>query len=103
MAVKLRTCACCGTARPTSWFSWNQKAYRYSPNCKDCGAWLFLFRKVFGPTRDWESNRDNAREYHRLHSEAKQERERLQRLADKPSTRAAMDLYAAFGIGMPNA
>jgi hypothetical protein len=97
--IKLRVCKCCGAAQPTSCYSWNQKSLRYSPNCKDCGAWLFLLRKVFGEVRNEESNRINQRERQRQ----RRETDRLNRLANKPTTRAAMDLYAAFGIGMPRA
>lgn len=83
--VKLRTCGCCGVARPTSWFSWNQKALRYSPNCKDCGAWLFLFRKVFGPTRDWDHNRKRQRTY-----------EFEKRITSRPTNIAGVNLFNAW-------
>lgn len=42
-------CACCGIEQVTHSFAWNGKTGDYSPNCKSCGAWLFLLRKVFGP------------------------------------------------------
>lgn len=49
MTLKLRTCTCCGDPKPTNQFNWSGKTRRCIPTCKDCGQWLFLFRKVFGP------------------------------------------------------
>ena len=61
--LKHRVCQCCHEARPTGMFSWNAKAHDYCPNCKDCGQWLFLFRKVFGSTRDWGKSGQRKRDY----------------------------------------
>ncbi|NVN99265.1 MAG: hypothetical protein HXX17_08075 [Geobacteraceae bacterium] len=59
---KLRVCNCCGESKKTSDYSWNQHRRDYIKNCKECGQWLFLLRKVFGPTRDWSKNRANQRQ-----------------------------------------
>lgn len=83
---KLRTCNCCGMSRTTTWYSYNHKRKDFSPTCRDCGAWLFLLRQVFGEAR----NMDRVRERQRLY-----EREKYRRLKNKP----ANDLYAAWGIG----
>lgn len=41
-----RLCNCCGEAKLLRLFS------KSSPTCKDCGAWLLLFRRVFGRPRN---------------------------------------------------
>jgi len=87
-----RVCECCGEAKTTKHYSWNQKSMRYASHCKDCGVWLTLFRKVFGPVTYPEKARKRQREY-----------ERAKYWANKPTARAARDLYAAFGIGFPHA
>jgi hypothetical protein len=83
--VKPRVCKCCGEAKATHQYSWNQKAYQYSPNCKECGQWLFLFRKVFGPTRDGNSNRMKQRQ-----------RESEKRITSRPTNIAGVDLFNAW-------
>lgn len=84
----MRTCGCCGETKTTFAFSWNAKAKKYSPNCRDCGNWLRLLRGVFGPTRDWHKNVKNTNE-----------RNKTKRRKDK--NEPANALYAAWGIGRP--
>ena len=70
--VKLRVCECCGDSKPTQSFTHNPRKGEYTPTCKDCGVWLFLFRRVFPKTRDFEANRIKQRE--REHSNRKAKR-----------------------------
>jgi NAD-dependent SIR2 family protein deacetylase len=83
--VKLRTCTCCGEAKPTSQYTHNPRKGTYTPTCKDCGVWLHLFRQVFGKTRDWEKNRIN-------------QRQRSYFRYTRIKSQAANDLFAAWGI-----
>lgn len=83
--VKLRTCTCCGEAKKTSGFTHNPKQGTYTPTCRSCGVWLFLFRQVFGKTRDWEHNRVK-----------QQERERIRRIVNRPANVAGINLWKAW-------
>ena len=78
------TCKCCGESKETHAFSWNHKSHVYSPNCRECGVWLRLFREVFDPTRDWQKNREDTRL-------------RKQTRKNQP----VLDLYAVWGIRRP--
>ena len=74
------TCTCCGDTKPTSKFT-HSKKFGYAKHCRECGIWLRLLRQVFGPTRDWEKNRENMRT-------------RLKTKHNKP----ILNLYEAWGI-----
>lgn len=52
-----RVCICCGEEKGSRQYSWNGPRGEYVKTCKECGQWLFLFRKVFGPVRNAEVNR----------------------------------------------
>ena len=78
------TCKCCGESKATHAFSWNHKSHIYSPNCRECGLWLRLFREVFGPTRDWQKNLENTK----------------QRSRDKRNA-PVHNLFEAWGIRRP--
>jgi hypothetical protein len=82
---KARICNCCGEAKATSAFSWNQGIHEYVKTCRECGQWLFLFRKVFGDTRDWEKNRADQRK-----------RDFEKRITERPINIAGVALWNAW-------
>lgn len=61
----MRTCSCCGEAKPNSAFTYTRQ---YAAHCRDCGVWLYLLRQVFGPTRDVMKNRERTREREQIRS-----------------------------------
>jgi hypothetical protein len=63
---KLRFCECCGMPKQTyKNFSYNCKKHDYSPNCKECGVWLKLFREAFGKARYMDRVRECQRRMYR--------------------------------------
>ena len=88
----MKTCTCCGEDKPKSYFSSSDSnPSGYAPHCKDCGVWLQLLRKHFGPTRKWNENRAKTAERYRMKRAAEQ--------AEK--ARHLGSLYQVFGIQLP--
>ena len=77
-----QTCTCCKKEKKAVDFSWNGKRGIFAQHCRDCGAWLALFRQVFGASRYMDRVRASQREY--------QQRRKL---------RQHFALNDAFGIG----
>ena len=91
--IVLRICTCCGEPKLTTAYTHNGPKKTYSPTCRDCGIWLFLFRQVFGKARYMDRVRISQKRY----DLDKREKRRLER--ERAKRQPANDLFRIWGIG----
>ena len=83
--IKWRVCTCCGESKRTTAFSHQPKTKKRTETCRDCGVWLYLFRRVFPKPRDLERNRQMQRI-----------REEGYRVTKRPINQAGVNLWNAW-------